>query len=335
MVWSLERDAGLPPLSVILPRLYLGAERDVTQERLASLGISYVLSVSRCTPQPTFLPCSRYLRIPIDDSLWDDLLPWIPEALRFIDAAMSSGGSVLVHCAAGISRSPALAVAYVMYRLEMDLDHAYRFVKERRPSISPNFNFLGQLQLFQGALSHRTPGGDFLLQQQSDHQTGSSTESRAQRHTADPSQQRHSSPDRTDHQRLWTLDPSLHQELIEEPTKAAPTPTKPLLPPDPASLSEKRKSLSLSLTPLGACPSSLTKAPTTSKALQSHTGPHRPPGDSCRGRAPQEPVWRDEGAGPAVALQRDPEQAAGLGGQAAAGGGVCDPRQDGEAGAAL
>jgi len=42
------------------------------------------------------------------------------------DGAMSLGCSVLVHCAAGISRSPALAVAYVMYSLEMDLDHAYR-----------------------------------------------------------------------------------------------------------------------------------------------------------------------------------------------------------------
>lgn len=34
---------------------------------------------------------------------------------------------MLVHCAAGISRSPALAVAYIMYSLEMDLDHAYRY----------------------------------------------------------------------------------------------------------------------------------------------------------------------------------------------------------------
>lgn len=151
------------------------------QDQLASLGISYVLSVSRCSPQPSFLPRSRFLRIPIDDSLWDDLLPWIPQALSFIgenppppshpkhllhsflccttmlmlgvdwffspdcaswishankivmchgavcaDSAMSSGASVLVHCAAGISRSPALAVAYIMYSLEMDLDHAYR-----------------------------------------------------------------------------------------------------------------------------------------------------------------------------------------------------------------
>lgn len=31
MVWSREPEAERPPLSVILPRLYLGAESDVTQ----------------------------------------------------------------------------------------------------------------------------------------------------------------------------------------------------------------------------------------------------------------------------------------------------------------
>lgn len=33
MVWSRESETERPPMSVILPRLYLGAERDVTQVR--------------------------------------------------------------------------------------------------------------------------------------------------------------------------------------------------------------------------------------------------------------------------------------------------------------
>ncbi|KAI2666263.1 Dual specificity protein phosphatase 8 [Labeo rohita] len=165
MVYYRDSQSERPPLSRILPHLYLGAETDVTQDGLSDRGISYVLSVSRCCPQPSFLPQSQYLRIPIDDSLRDDLLPWIPQALHFIDGAMSLGCSVLVHCAAGISRSPALAVAYVMYSLKMDLDHAYRFVKERRPTISPNFNFLGQLQLFQGTLSLTNNNTNFHAQQ--------------------------------------------------------------------------------------------------------------------------------------------------------------------------
>ncbi|XP_040012254.1 dual specificity protein phosphatase 8 isoform X2 [Xiphias gladius] len=307
MVWSRERETERPPLSVILPRLYLGAESDVTQDRLASLGISYVLSVSRCSPQPSFLPRTRYLRIPIDDSLWDDLLPWIPQALHFIDAARSSGASVLVHCAAGISRSPALAVAYIMYSLGMDLDHAYRFVKERRPSISPNFNFLGQLQHFQGTLRQRASGGDLLLQQL-DSFLPSITDSVSHTHTSqkmnyqadsvpsdaaevkqehkktayhtERTQQRHSHLDGSGNQQLSlsgtlrTLHLTLSQNQQQvhgtpwevqvpnphEPVKPAAKPNQLQFPLGSTSLLEKRKSLTLSLTPLGISPPSLASS---------------------------------------------------------------------------
>ncbi|KAM4716659.1 uncharacterized protein FYW61_016966 isoform 1-T1 [Anableps anableps] len=294
MVWSRDEEAERPPVSVILPRLYLGAERDVTQDRLASLGISYVLSVSRCSPQPSFLPRSRYLRIPIDDSLWDDLLPWIPQALNFIDAAMSSGASVLVHCAAGISRSPALAVAYVMYSLEMDLDHAYRFVKERRPSISPNFNFLGQLQHFQGTLKHKASSCDLIKQQQQENQEPSTedgvnrslcSQNRNYRthtvtgdssHHKDTTQMRNSLLDDSGNQRrAWTLDLTMcqnqqcNQKPYEVPALSPCEARKPAaqcrqlqFPSGSASLLEKRKSLTLSLTPLGfRPPSSVSSSP--------------------------------------------------------------------------
>ncbi|XP_070779832.1 dual specificity protein phosphatase 8 [Enoplosus armatus] len=332
MVWSREREAERPPLSVILPRLYLGAESDVTQDRLASLGISYVLSVSRCSPQPSFLPHSRYLRIPIDDSLWADLLPWIPQALRFIDAAMSSGASVLVHCAAGISRSPALAVAYIMYSLGMDLDQAYRFVKERRPSISPNFNFLGQLQHFQGTLSQKASGGDLLIQQldnllpsisdrvnhthasqnvdyQADSVSSDSAEVK-QAHTetsyhTDETQQRHSHSDGGGNLsgKLRTLHLTLNQnqQQVQTPCEVpVPSPYEPVkqLPAGSTSVLEKRKSLTLSLTPLGICPPSPASSsqqasiPVHSREMgerpeaktQSNTGPYReqsPPKNKC------------------------------------------------------
>ncbi|XP_019740401.1 dual specificity protein phosphatase 8 [Hippocampus comes] len=294
MVWSMEGETERPPLSIILPRLYLGAESDVTQDGLASLGISYVLSVSRCSPRPSFLPCSRYLRIPIDDSLWDDLLPWIPQALRFIDAAMSSGASVLVHCAAGISRSPALAVAYIMYSSGMDLDHAYRFVKERRPSISPNFNFLGQLQHFQGTLRRQASSDNFpsrppdnglpstdgsnnrsaTIPKMNDQAGGKSDRSAEEMQTCPENfcQLRHSNPDANGNRQIsssgkrWTH--NNNQREIQTPwglpdpspcvlIKPAPKPA-----PHPAavspSLSERRKSLSLCLTPLGKGPPSAT-----------------------------------------------------------------------------
>ncbi|KAM8845314.1 uncharacterized protein AB9W97_000524 [Spinachia spinachia] len=282
MVWSRDTEAERPPLSLILPRLYLGAERDVTQDRLSSMDISYVLSVSRCSPQPSFLPPSRYLRVPIDDSLWDDLLPWIPQALHFIDAAMSSGASVLVHCAAGISRSPALAVAYIMYTLGMDLDRAYRFVKERRPSISPNFNFLGQLQHFQATLSQK---GDLLAQQLEDRSIndgrahigntcGDSTERATRhRHLDENMEQQVSRKLPTLH---LTLNPIQQQVRAPSPWKASAesaNPAHPRLPASPASLLEKRKRLSLLLTPMNlTSPASESSGPAVSRAVSDRAG---------------------------------------------------------------
>ncbi|XP_028311616.1 tyrosine-protein phosphatase vhp-1 [Gouania willdenowi] len=258
MVWSAEREGEQPQLSLILPQLYLGAERDVTQEQLTSLGISYVVNVSRCSLQPTFLPDSRYLRIPIDDSLWADLLPWIPQALRFIDAALSSGASVLVHCAAGISRSAALAVAYIMYHLEMDLDHAYRFVKERRPSISPNFNFLGQLQHFQGTLSQRSfTGGSLVSHLDVCPSSFADVIDSSERVTADSARHGRSGENQQQEQEVVELMLHGNQQHVQSTRTVPPAghheePTR-----TQASLSERRRSLTLSLSPLGNSSSSL------------------------------------------------------------------------------
>ena len=59
-----------------------------------------------------------------------------------------SGGRVLVHCQAGISRSPSIVLAYLIDRKNMDFDDAYHLLTERRPIVAPNFNFLAQLNDF-------------------------------------------------------------------------------------------------------------------------------------------------------------------------------------------
>ncbi|KAG9264146.1 tyrosine-protein phosphatase vhp-1-like [Astyanax mexicanus] len=295
MVFCRDGQPERAPLSRILPQLYLGAEMDVTQDCLSARDISYVLSVSRCCPQPSFLPQSQYLRIPIDDSLRDDLLPWIPQALSFIDGAMSLGCSVIVHCAAGISRSPALAVAYVMYSLGMDLDHAYRYVKERRPTISPNFNFLGQLQVFQGTLplksgnTNQTPhhllsSSDTSKSANSNSTSGLFTNEKVQDNVTDNDSVLSEDTkadvhceNKNSHQRECVLTPNPKPEftlslsnklktLTLEPVEVQRSPSTPQdahtpLPPKPThlqipSLIEKRKSLTLSLTPV--CPSPQT-----------------------------------------------------------------------------
>uniref|UniRef100_A0A8I5NKV0 protein-tyrosine-phosphatase n=1 Tax=Papio anubis TaxID=9555 RepID=A0A8I5NKV0_PAPAN len=140
-------------LTRILPHLYLGSQKDVLNKDLMTQnGISYVLNASNSCPKPDFICESRFMRVPINDNYCEKLLPWLDKSIEFIDKAKLSSCQVIVHCLAGISRSATIAIAYIMKTMGMSSDDAYRFVKDRRPSISPNFNFLGQLLEYERSL---------------------------------------------------------------------------------------------------------------------------------------------------------------------------------------
>ncbi|XP_024137097.1 dual specificity protein phosphatase 8a isoform X1 [Oryzias melastigma] len=137
----------------ILPHLYLGSQKDVlNKDLMAQNGITFVLNASNTCPKPDFISESHFMRIPVNDNYCEKLLPWLDKTNEFIDKAKVSNCRVIVHCLAGISRSATIAIAYIMKTMGLSSDDAYRFVKDRRPSISPNFNFLGQLLEFEKGL---------------------------------------------------------------------------------------------------------------------------------------------------------------------------------------
>lgn len=53
-----------------------------------------------------------------------------------------SGEPVLVHCMAGIERSPLAVVWYLHYFKDMTWDDAYDFVKEKRPEVANRMQWL-------------------------------------------------------------------------------------------------------------------------------------------------------------------------------------------------
>ncbi|KAF9534728.1 protein-tyrosine phosphatase-like protein [Crepidotus variabilis] len=136
---------------IIENRLFLGnimaarSTRSVNENR-----ITHILSV--CSDQiPAELPEAgiSHLRIEVEDVDYADLLIRLPEACRFIDTALRSGGVVLVHCYQGLSRSAAVVVAYMMWSRRIGVTHAMEMVRGARDQIWINPGFHEQLVLFE------------------------------------------------------------------------------------------------------------------------------------------------------------------------------------------
>lgn len=140
-------------MSEILPgKLYLGGIEDSIQneEFMKKYKIKGVLNMAKevgCLVEDN--SNIKYKHILADDSASQNMAKEFNEALDFID---SVEGPVLVHCAAGISRSPTIVIAYLMSRHNMNYYDAFKYVKARRAQVDPNFNFMCQLWSYQTTL---------------------------------------------------------------------------------------------------------------------------------------------------------------------------------------
>lgn len=134
------------PASKVLPFLYLGNSKDAADlSCLQGLGTTCVLNVTSQLPGYHEECGITYKQIPATDSGHQNLKQYFEEAFEFIEQARKNGLRVLVHCQAGVSRSATIAIAYIMKYKQLSMVEAYKKVKEARPIISPNLNFMGQL----------------------------------------------------------------------------------------------------------------------------------------------------------------------------------------------
>ncbi|CAF2675195.1 unnamed protein product [Rotaria sp. Silwood2] len=114
----------------------------------------------------------------IDVKLSDHL----DEALDFIHHTIGNNSlnRILIHCEAGISRSPSIVIAYLMRYYNQSLKAAYDCVKRCKNNVGPNTGFFKQLIQFEQQLSsnNSTSGNnnfkpsislhDYLIQQMSE-----------------------------------------------------------------------------------------------------------------------------------------------------------------------
>jgi len=134
-------------MTEIIPRLFIGSIKEARSYYwLRRNGITHIVNVANGVGD--YFPTKyHYLHLHLDDDLNQQLFPYLTTAYGYIDRVMSNPNNrVLVHCAAGISRSSSTIIYYLMKKYKIDFQKAYLYTKERHPRTSPNINFQIQLK---------------------------------------------------------------------------------------------------------------------------------------------------------------------------------------------
>ncbi|TNN66734.1 Serine/threonine/tyrosine-interacting protein [Liparis tanakae] len=110
--------------------------REMQLPILERQGVTHVVCVRQDIEanfiKPNFAHTFRYLVLDIADNPVENIIRFFPSTKEFIDGCLATGGKVLVHGNAGISRRD-----------------AFSHVQERRFCINPNVGFVHQLQEYE------------------------------------------------------------------------------------------------------------------------------------------------------------------------------------------
>ncbi|KAL4656250.1 serine/threonine/tyrosine-interacting protein [Arapaima gigas] len=146
----------------IIPGLFLGPYSAAMKSKLPTLekhGITHIICVRQDIEanfiKPNFPLKFRYLVLDIADNPMENIIRYFPVTKEFVDGSLQTGGKVLIHGNAGISRSAALVIAYLMETFGIKYREAFTYVQERRFCINPNVGFVHQMQEYEAIYQAR------------------------------------------------------------------------------------------------------------------------------------------------------------------------------------
>merc|ERR1712032_278683 len=120
------------------------------KQKLKELGITSIL-ICASYIEPTFPEDFTYKILEVHDLPDFDIAEYFEESYNFIKDEINKG-KILIHCAAGLSRSPTFVTSYLMRENKWTFEDSYRFVKKAKPSININYGFIDQLKEYEEAI---------------------------------------------------------------------------------------------------------------------------------------------------------------------------------------
>ncbi|VDM19824.1 unnamed protein product [Hydatigera taeniaeformis] len=135
-------------MSSIVPGVYVGGLTSARSE--SELNQCQITHICSAFQYPLSLDSRRvHKQFVVQDSPDEDIGKHFVDAADFIHGARVNHGTVLIHCACGISRSVSLTMAYLLCITDFKLRDIYKGMRAARLGACPNYGFLRQLQRFE------------------------------------------------------------------------------------------------------------------------------------------------------------------------------------------
>ena len=134
-------------MNYIIDNIYLGdSEAAADEEYLKQYNIKAVVNCAEdITSEYEDL---KFLELKLYDTPEQEIIPKFEVAYKFIKRHSKNYDNILIHCAAGVSRSASLVVFYLMKEKHWDYDTCFWYIVAIRPVISPNYGFAAQLRTY-------------------------------------------------------------------------------------------------------------------------------------------------------------------------------------------
>jgi len=123
--------------------LYISGIGPVLKENIDKFGITVIVDAANLSNKS--VKGVETIKIELEDFETSNLKHYFDIISDKIKRVKNEKGKVLVHCAAGISRSATLCIAYFVKHENLTLKNAYEKVFLKRSVISPNSEFWKQL----------------------------------------------------------------------------------------------------------------------------------------------------------------------------------------------
>lgn len=140
----------------IIPLIWLGNSKAAHDELfLKEKGIETVFNCSKDIPFHPLI--RRRYRVPVDDNMQPEEIRnmelWSYEIVYKLMQEYKEGQPILIHCAAGMQRSPAVVALFLIATAGMTHEQAIAFIQSKRPiAFFRNANFLAAMKGFEESL---------------------------------------------------------------------------------------------------------------------------------------------------------------------------------------